>query len=107
MHLPSRTIGFPSIGRPPEGSASRFLEGTEPMRNHSRGEELHVREKSASTILLPVLLFLLILLPGDLRPQEESISPGSQTGQFTIAVKVGMVVLHASVLDSIKRTFRF
>jgi VWFA-related protein len=70
------------------------------MRNHSRGEELHVREKSASTILLPVLLFLLILLPGDLRPQEESISPGSQTGQFTIAVKVGMVVLHASVLDS-------
>jgi VWFA-related protein len=70
------------------------------MRDHSRAEELRTREKSASTSLLLVLLFLLIMPPSDVRPQKHSMSPGSQADQFTIAVKVGMVVLHATVLDS-------
>jgi Ca-activated chloride channel family protein len=82
------------------GLALRFLEGTGPMRDHPRAEELRTWEKSAATSLLLVLLFLLIMPPGDIRPQKHSMSPGSQAGQFTIAVKVGMVVLHATVLDS-------
>ena len=70
------------------------------MRDHSRAEELRAREKSAPTSLLLILLFLLIMAPSDVRPQKYSMSPGSQADQFTIAVKVDMVVLHATVLDS-------
>jgi VWFA-related protein len=70
------------------------------MRDHSHAEELRTREKSASTSLLLVLLFLLIMPPSDVRPQKYSMSSGSQADQFTIAVKVGMVVLHATVLDA-------
>jgi len=50
--------------------------------------------------LFLVLLFLLILSPSDAQPQQNSMASGRQAGQFTIAVKVGMVVLHATVLDS-------
>jgi len=71
------------------------------MRDHSRAEQSsRIREKSASASLLLVLLFLLITPPGNVRPQKHPVSPGSQSDQFTIAVKVGMVVLHATVLDS-------
>ncbi|MGA2264559.1 MAG: VWA domain-containing protein [Acidobacteriota bacterium] len=70
------------------------------MRDHSRAEQLRTREKSAFTSLWLVLLFLLIMPPSDVRPQKYSMSPGSQGDPFTIAVKVGLVVLHATVLDS-------
>ena len=70
------------------------------MRDHPRAEASRTREKPAAMSLLLVLLFLLIMPPGDVRPQKCPMSRGSQAGQFTIAVKVGLVVLHATVLDS-------
>ena len=70
------------------------------MRDHSRAKKLCSGEKSVSTNLLLVLLFLLVLPSTNARPQKHSMSSGRQTDQFTFAVKVGMVVLHATVLDS-------
>jgi VWFA-related protein len=70
------------------------------MRNHSYAEELRPRAKSASTSLFLILLFLLIVPPANVQSQKYSLSSGSQADQFTIAVKVSMVVLHATVLDS-------
>ncbi len=70
------------------------------MRDHSPAEEWRTREKSAATSLLLVLLFLLVLPSSNARPQKHSMSSGCQADQFTFAVKVGMVVLHATVLDS-------
>jgi Ca-activated chloride channel family protein len=70
------------------------------MRDHSRFEKLRSGEKSASTSLLAVLLCLLILPSTNARSQKHSMSSGGQADQFTFAVKVGMVVLHATVLDS-------
>jgi VWFA-related protein len=70
------------------------------MRAYSRVEELRTREKSAPTSLLLFLLLLLPMSPSDVRSQNHSMSSGSQAGQFTVAIKVGMVVLHATVLDS-------
>ena len=98
--LALRDGGVPEHPRLPVGLALRFLEGTGPMRNHSCAEELRTREKSAFTSLFLVLLFLLIMPPSNVRPQKYSMSPGSQADQFTIAVKVSTVVLHATVLDS-------
>jgi Ca-activated chloride channel homolog len=82
------------------GPGLRIFGGTGPMRDHSRAEELRTREKSASTSLLLVLSFFLIMSSSHVRPQKYSISPGSQAEQFTIAVKVGVVVLHATVMDA-------
>ncbi|MBP1596622.1 MAG: von Willebrand factor, type [Acidobacteria bacterium] len=70
------------------------------MRDHSRAGELRAGEKPAFASLLLVLLFLLIMPPSGGQPQKCPMSPSSQAGQFTIAVKVSMVVLHATVLDS-------
>jgi len=75
-------------------------EGTGPMRDHSCSEKLRSGDWSAFMSLLAILLFLLIMPPGDIRPEKYSLSSGSPAGQFTIAVKVGVVVLHATVLTS-------
>ena len=82
------------------GLTLRFLEGTGPMRDHFRAEELRTRGRSTATSLLMALLFLPIMLQDDVRTRKHSILAGSQTDQFTIAVNVGIVVLHATVLDS-------
>jgi Ca-activated chloride channel family protein len=82
------------------GLALRSLEGIEPMREHSRVEELGTGVKSASTSLLLVSLLLLVMPLSAVGPRKNSISPSNQAAQFTIAVKVGIVVLHATVLDS-------
>jgi Ca-activated chloride channel family protein len=70
------------------------------MRYHSRVKELRTKKRSASTSLWLAVLFLLIMPPNDVRPQKHLMSPSNHTGQFTVAVKVGMVVLHATVLDA-------
>lgn len=70
------------------------------MRDHSRAEKLRTREKPTSTRLLLILIFLPLISSSNAQPQNHSMSPSSQAGQFTIAIKVGMVVLHATVLDS-------
>jgi Ca-activated chloride channel homolog len=77
-----------------------FLEWTGLMIIHSRVVELRIRMKSALTSLLVALPLLLIWPSGDLQPQACLPLPDGQAGQFTIAVKVGLVVLHATVLDS-------
>jgi Ca-activated chloride channel family protein len=70
------------------------------MRDHSCTKELRTRKQSPSMSLLGILLFLLIMKPGEGRPHKYAPSPGGQADQFTIAVKVSMVVLHATVRDS-------
>lgn len=70
------------------------------MKDHFRTEGLPIGEVSAFTGLWLILLFLLIMAPGDVRPQNSSMSSDSQPDHFTIAVKVGVVALHATVLDS-------
>jgi Ca-activated chloride channel family protein len=82
------------------GLVLRFLKGTAPMRDHCHAEEFRTREKSAATSLWLILLFLLIVPVSDIRPQTYPLPPGSQADQFTIAVKINLVVLHATVVDS-------
>jgi Ca-activated chloride channel homolog len=88
------------VSESPPGLTIRFLEGTRGMRDHSCAKKMRIRGKPTSASLWLVFLFLLIMPPGNLRSQKYAMSPNSQTEQFTIAVKVGMVVLHATVLDA-------
>lgn len=70
------------------------------MRDHSHAGVLLAGVKSASTSLILVLSFLLLMSSSQVRSQKYSMSSGSQADQFTVAVKVGIVVLHATVLDA-------
>jgi Ca-activated chloride channel homolog len=70
------------------------------MRDRSCSKKVNIGKKSYSMRLLGVLLFLLILKPAEGRLHNCAQIPVGQVDQFTIAVKVAMVVLHATVRDS-------
>lgn len=58
---------------------------------------VRIREKRAFTNRCLATLFSLIVLPGVVRPQENSSSQNGHSDTYTISVNVDMVVLHASV----------
>jgi VWFA-related protein len=70
------------------------------MRDNYQDEELRTREKTTSTSLVLVLFFLLFVAPSGVRPQTRVLPPGGQADPFTIAVKMNLVVIHATVLDA-------
>jgi VWFA-related protein len=70
------------------------------MRTPSRVEKLRTGVKPVFTRRSLIFLVFLIMPSGAIAPLINAPTTNSQASQFTISVKVGIVVLNATVLDS-------